>query len=485
MIDFSKIEQYRENNRIEAKKALGGLPQSIWETYSAFANTLGGVILLGVEEHRDHSLHTVDLPDPERLINEFWEIINDPKKVSVNILTEDQIQTVEADGNHIIAITVPRAQRYDKPVYIDGNPLSGSYRRNGEGDYRCTREEVQSMLRDAKVQTPDMRVLEYMGLDVLDYDSVHRYRARMEDCRPGHVWEELEDSDFLDRLGAIGKSAGGTMHPTAAGLLMFGFEHKIIKEFPHYFLDYQEQMGPDTRLTDRIVSSSGDWSGNLYDFCFRVSERVTQDIEIPVTPGDEVSMEDSPVPNALREALANCLINADYYGRPGLVIVKRRDRITFSNPGAFRIEIEAAKSGGVSDPRNMALTRMFNLVSIGKGAGSGIPNIYSVWRKQGWAQPVIEEGFSPERTTLSLSLEKTRSDHTAVKSKDQGTAIDQVKKQLIIEYLTDSVSASIGEIAEYIQLNPSRTRDYLQELLAQDIVTAVGSNQGQVYQLKA
>lgn len=57
----------------------------------------------------------------------------------------------------------------------------------------------------------------------------------MEDCRPGHVWEELEDSDFLDRLGAIGKSAGGTMHPTAAGLLMFGFEHKIIKEFPTIF----------------------------------------------------------------------------------------------------------------------------------------------------------------------------------------------------------------------------------------------------------
>ena len=111
MIDFSKIEQYRENNRIEAKKALGGLPKSIWETYSAFANTHGGIILLGVEEWADKSLHTVDLPDPDRLIKEFWDIANNPNKTSVNVLSSKDVFVQEVDGNHIVVINVPWAER--------------------------------------------------------------------------------------------------------------------------------------------------------------------------------------------------------------------------------------------------------------------------------------------------------------------------------------------------------------------------------------
>lgn len=91
MIDLLNIEKYKENNQIEAKKATGGLPESIWETYSAFANTTGGVILLGVEEYPDKSLHPVDLPDPEWLVMDFWDNIENPSRVSLNILNENDV----------------------------------------------------------------------------------------------------------------------------------------------------------------------------------------------------------------------------------------------------------------------------------------------------------------------------------------------------------------------------------------------------------
>lgn len=129
MLDFSRLEQYRENNRIEAKKALGGLPKSIWETYSAFANTLGGVILLGVIETADKTFDSVDLPDPDGLIREFWHIINDPMKVSVNILAEKDVYVEEVGGDHIVVIKVPRADRAYKPVYVD-NDTRNTYRRS-------------------------------------------------------------------------------------------------------------------------------------------------------------------------------------------------------------------------------------------------------------------------------------------------------------------------------------------------------------------
>lgn len=486
MLDFSNIQKYRENNRVEAKKAAGGLPRSIWETYSAFANTIGGIILLGVEELPDHSLCPIDLPHAEEMVTEFWNTINNPKKVNVNILSDKHVQIIETDGCRIIAITVPRAIRQDKPVYIDGNPMTGTYRRNGEGDYRCTPEAVQAMIRDAAAKAQDMVVLEEFALSALDMDSLRRYRIRMKSHRPGHVWEEVDDFEFLYKLGAVGRGEDGAMHPTAAGLLMFGHEYEITRHFPSYFLDYQERLDDDTRWTDRIVSSSGDWSGNLYDFYFRVYNRLQQEVKVPFRLENGERVDETPVHTALREALANCLINADYYGTRGLVVIRTKNGITLSNPGNFRISVEDAKSGGVSDPRNTALMKMFNLINVGERAGSGIPSIYSVWKKQGWAEPVLQEEYSPDRITLSLVFEKA-----AIKTSDKKPAIKTsgkitaMRKEAIINYLTEHVSATSVELADILNLKQARVREILAELIADGYVVAIGQNKNRTYQLKA
>ena len=81
-LDF--LEEYQEGNRIEAKRSQGGLPRSLWETYSAFANTLGGVILLGVAEAEDKSLYSVPLFDPQALVDEFCSMVRHPAVVSAN-----------------------------------------------------------------------------------------------------------------------------------------------------------------------------------------------------------------------------------------------------------------------------------------------------------------------------------------------------------------------------------------------------------------
>ena len=482
MINFNDLSKYRENNRIEAKKALGGLPKSIWETYSAFANTLGGIILLGVEEDENKNLRVANggLKNADVLIKEFWDTINNPKKANVNILSDKDVYVQNVDGKDIIVIDIPRADRFYKPVYVDGNPITGTYRRNGEGDYRCTNEEYMAMVRDAAVKTPDMLVLDGVDFSAFNAESIKSYRSRMHISRPNHVWETLNEEDFLLRIGAVGISGDGKKHPTVAGLLMFGNEYAITREFNNYFLDYQEHYEEDTRWTDRIVSSSGDWSGNVYDFYFKTYNKLIQDVKVPFLMENGVRIDDTPVHQVYREALANCLVNADYYGRCGVVVIKEKHCVSFSNPGNFRIEIAAARSGGISDPRNVTLLKMFNLINIGERAGSGIPNILAVSAKQGWCDPEIIETFEPDRITLRLYTDNKSRE----KIGDKKSAITEAAKLKIIEYLTDNAYATCGEIAKLLGLKNSRARDYLKLLAEDEIVVVEGANRNRIYKLK-
>ncbi|NLW70280.1 MAG: ATP-binding protein [Eubacteriaceae bacterium] len=150
-IDLSKPESFGEDTYIEAKASVGGLPESIWETYSAFANTKGGIILLGVAENKDKSLYLVDLPAAEALVMSFKNAAADKRVVSCNVMGKEDISIRNVNGNHIVILHIPKAKRCEKPVYIGKDPYSGSYYRLGESDMKMSREQVKKNLTYAKL----------------------------------------------------------------------------------------------------------------------------------------------------------------------------------------------------------------------------------------------------------------------------------------------------------------------------------------------
>ena len=145
--DISQFDKYREDNRREVKKANGGLPVSLWDTYSSFANCYGGVIILGIKEEKDENWRTTGLQNESKLRKDFWDTINNPKKVNLNLLTDDDIETytIGERKDVIMVIYVPMAKREQKPIYINNDIFNGTFRRNYEGDYHCTRLQVKAM----------------------------------------------------------------------------------------------------------------------------------------------------------------------------------------------------------------------------------------------------------------------------------------------------------------------------------------------------
>jgi len=136
-----------EDKEWEFKSAKGGMPGSLWETYSAMANTDGGVIVLGVKE-KDGDFDIQGLDDPAKIENDFWNTINSRGKVNANLLANADVRIVAVDGKPVLIVQVPRASRRQRPIFVGLNPLEGTYRRYSDGDYLCNEGETRRMLAD-------------------------------------------------------------------------------------------------------------------------------------------------------------------------------------------------------------------------------------------------------------------------------------------------------------------------------------------------
>lgn len=474
-----------EGDDLEFKSAQGGLPKSLWETYSAMANSHGGVILLGVEDDGRAS----GVREPRKLKKVFWDTVNNRGKVSLNLCIEADLAEVPHPDGLILAIRVPQATRYQRPVFLGQNPLTGTYRRNYEGDYRCTEQEVGRMLSDRAEEPADSRILEGFGLKDLDLPSLHQYRQRLASHKPTHPWLSEDDVGLLTKLGGWRRDRKtGAEGLTVAGLLMFGRDETLREGVPGYHVDYRERLSDDPaeRWSDRLTAD-GTWQPNLFQFYLRVAQRLVADLKLPFQLNADLFRKgETEVHEAIREALVNALIHADYNGQGGVVVEKFRDAFEFSNSGTLLVSIDQLLRGNVSECRNKALQTMFMLIGGAEKAGSGVDKMRQGWASQHWRSPMIREQVQPERVSWRLPMVSLIPDESLARLEDLfGRKLNQFSKNEVQALVTADIEGTVdnSRMRQICAIHAADVTRLLQGLVARGALLQEGQGRWSRYRL--
>ena len=488
-----EFESLKETYDLECKAAQGRdgngeVPRDFWETHAAFANTEGGSIFLGVEESKG-VFNRLGVKKPEQVIKQLVDTANNPEKVSVNLLSNDDVITHDELGTKIIEVRVRRATRKERPVYLKKTPMGNSYRRRHEADQRMTDEEVKRMLADQQYDSLDLRLLDGFTLEDLNSESLRSFQQSVATRSPEANFDTLATLDFLKQIGCWKKNREtGKEGLTVAALLMFGNYQAIRDEFPDYFVDYQQRPESKTeqRYIDRVCPDMT-WSGNLYDFYRKVYPKLVDDLKVGFQLKDGVREGESPAHIAVREAFVNAIVHADYTVPTSLLVVRRPDLFGFKNPGLMRMPLKAALEGGESDSRNKAIQDMFRMIGAGERQGFGIRKIIENWNEFDWRLPHFEEVDEPSPrvvvrlSMLSLFPEKAVQFFELFDSKRWNQSPQLEKVALVLAYTERVVTHS--RLSQFSDAHTKDIGDCLRDLEKQGRLVSTGAYRAKTYHL--
>lgn len=475
MIDYNEILP-DESSKIEYKKNLNNLSNDIWETVSAFENTEGGVIVLGITEKKKNnvtSFKVTGVNDAHKVVDEFWSAVNNDV-VSYPTVQNDDVHVLDIDDKKIIEISIPEAPFAEKPVYIKKD-LHNAYVRKGSTDVKAKGEDLKTLIRDSKPDL-DTKVLRNYWLDDLDKESLEKYKEEYFKDSKHKKYENESEESFLRRIGVISKDYDndGKLGLTAGGLLFFGKNSSIIHEFPNFQLDLFDKSGPNRRYDTRISSIDEDL--NIYTFFKEAWSLLSLMIQNEFKLNSDMKRIDTSglLKEAVREGLLNSLMHADYYGEIPIVITARVNYFEFENPGKMKISREKFFTTTDSVNRNPIISKLFVQTGNGERAGQGGETIFSVAQNLSFNLP-----------TINTDLKKTTLKIWKVEYADSfdGNQINE-NERLIIKALTSKGSMSKKEIEEKTGLTRALSQKAIKKLEDKNIIVRNGKSRATVYAIK-
>lgn len=474
-MDKEKLLELTEGKNVDLKKAKNNVPDSFWDTYSAFANTDGGLVVFGVDE-KNNEVTGVD--DPYKLRDDLFNLLNNTQKVSANIIEDEDVRIINLeDGTNVIFVHIPEAPYNLKPIYLKNNPRL-AYERLGEGDRKLSTEKYKALVVGSHEVT-DNELLKNYDIGDLNEDDLEVYKKLLFDQTKNEKYLEMSHEAMLIEIGALRKDrqGDGKYYITTGGLLFFGKFHAITDRYPGFQLDYfEKESSLVTDWVDRI--STGDAAFpelNVFSFLRLAIDKLKLSIKDEFVLDESTKMRlpfKSDLLTSVREALVNSLMHAYYDSDTPIRINAYPDYYEFINPGKMRITVDEFIHGGNSNIRNHTMSSIMRRIGISEKAGSGGPRIFDVASKYRLKLPeVIREQNRTVVRIWKVDLEKTFETYPE-------------EQQRILYYLVEHQSISRSEANEKLSMENHMFRTTINDLLEKNMIDVIGKGRSTRYVFK-
>lgn len=485
-------KQHNDDGDYEAKSCQRSLSKDVWESISAFANTHGGTLLLGLDEHNGFTC--VQDFHLDRVRDQLIEGMGDGGRDGIRLSNPPKydVSRETVDGGQILVIRIYENDIDFKPCYITAKGIkSGSFKRIDDKDVLLSSAELYEIQNILHPSSSDLEIIPNASIEDLNSSVVDTIFVRKQGTKALRGAETKEEKlarlNIADRQGRI----------RMAGLIAAGNYPQQF--FPRFFIDVAVHPGIEKsqpgalRFLDRVEceGSASEMindavnatSRNLRSYSFIEGIGRKDELEIP----SEV----------LREAIANAVVHREYHpyfqGQPVTVDVYA-DRIEISNPGGlWGGKTIDNLADGQSRCRNNALMQLVQTTSVigsnlitAEGQGGGIILMMNEMQNRDLRAPefrATQDSFTVVlwRSSVNLSnkadeiISEIKNTEPTHKNDTTNMLSNTMKNKVdILTFIPKNKDITARELADITGKSVETIRRNLRKLIQENKVEAIG-----------